>query len=378
MLEQNNHIIDTVILKVVAPCNLNCSYCYEYNMGDDSWKFKPKRISHDMIELICNEIQRYINANNLKNFSVTLHGGEPLMLSEKNLENLLFRISKIKVDNLKIGMQTNATLANINKIKILNNYNVNIGVSVDGNEKANKYRVDLKGNSAHERIVKGIELIKKEANYFSGFLSVVNLNTEPSDVLDFLSQYEPYQIDLLQPFANYNNPPIPSKTKYNFGDWMIKAFTYWNENKRLSKIKIRYFEDAIFSIIKNESRSDWFGLKPPGYVIVATDGNYEGLDTLKVADKSVRVTEKNVINSSIDDFIMSEANKIRLGGLSMLPDDCKNCQIKKWCSGGYLPTRFSSENGYNNRSYYCSDLKNLFDHINIWLQKNHNRNETRL
>ena len=378
MLEQNNHIIDTVILKVVAPCNLNCSYCYEYNMGDDSWKFKPKRISHDMIELICNEIQRYINANNLKNFSVTLHGGEPLMLSEKNLENLLFRISKIKVDNLKIGMQTNATLANINKIKILNNYNVNIGVSVDGNEKANKYRVDLKGNSAHERIVKGIELIKKEANYFSGFLSVVNLNTEPSDVLDFLSQYEPYQIDLLQPFANYNNPPIPSKTKYKFGDWMIKAFTYWNENKRLSKIKIRYFEDAIFSIIKNESRSDWFGLKPPGYVIVATDGNYEGLDTLKVADKSVRVTEKNVINSSIDDFIMSEANKIRLGGLSMLPDDCKNCQIKKWCSGGYLPTRFSSENGYNNRSYYCSDLKNLFDHINIWLQKNHNRNETRL
>lgn len=378
MLEQNNHIIDTVILKVVAPCNLNCSYCYEYNMGDDSWKFKPKRISHDMIELICNEIQRYINANNLKNFSVTLHGGEPLMLSEKNLENLLFRISKIKVDNLKIGMQTNATLANINKIKILNNYNVNIGVSVDGNEKANKYRVDLKGNSAHERIVKGIELIKKEANYFSGFLSVVNLNTEPSDVLDFLSQYEPYQIDLLQPFANYNNPPIPSKTKYKFGDWMIKAFTYWNENKRLSKIKIRYFEDAIFSIIKNESRSDWFGLKPPGYVIVATDGNYEGLDTLKVADKSVRVTEKNVINSSIDDFIMSEANKIRLGGLSMLPDDCKNCQIKKWCSGGYLPTRFSSENGYNNRSYYCSDLKNLFDHINIWLQKNHNRNETRV
>ena len=378
MLEQNNHIIDTVILKVVAPCNLNCSYCYEYNMGDDSWKFKPKRISHDMIELICNEIQRYINANNLKNFSVTLHGGEPLMLSEKNLENLLFRISKIKVDNLKIGMQTNATLANINKIKILNNYNVNIGVSVDGNEKANKYRVDLKGNSAHERIVKGIELIKKEANYFSGFLSVVNLNTEPSDVLDFLSQYEPYQIDLLQPFANYNNPPIPSKTKYKFGDWMIKAFKYWNENKRLSKIKIRYFEDAIFSIIKNESRSDWFGLKPPGYVIVATDGNYEGLDTLKVADKSVRVTEKNVINSSIDDFIMSEANKIRLGGLSMLPDDCKNCQIKKWCSGGYLPTRFSSENGYNNRSYYCSDLKNLFDHINIWLQKNHNRNETRV
>ena len=105
------------------------------------------------------------------------------MLSEKNLENLLFRISKIKVDNLKIGMQTNATLANINKIKILNNYNVNIGVSVDGNEKANKYRVDLKGNSAHERIVKGIELIKKEANYF---IRLPNENSKKSFICPFM------------------------------------------------------------------------------------------------------------------------------------------------------------------------------------------------
>lgn len=375
MPKLNNQIIDTVILKVVAPCNLNCSYCYEYNMGDDSWKYKPKRISDEMTEIICNEIQRYIKQNNLKSFLVTLHGGEPLMLSEKNLENLLSKINKINVEELKIGMQTNATLVNKNKIKILNKYKVNIGVSIDGDEKANKYRVDHKGNTSHDRTVKGIELIKKEANFFSGFLSVVNLNSEPSEVLDFLSKYNPYQIDLLQPFANYNNPPVPSKTKYKFADWMIKAFSYWNSNKEMSKIKIRYFEDAIFSIINNESRSDWFGLKPPGYVIIATDGNYEGLDTLKVADESVRVSEKNVTNSSIDDFIMTETNKIRLGGLSMLPDDCKECSIKNWCSGGYLPTRYSSENGYNNRSYYCSDLKKIFYHINIWVNKNSKVNE---
>ena len=33
MLSENKYLIDTVIIKVVAPCNLNCTYCYEYNMA---------------------------------------------------------------------------------------------------------------------------------------------------------------------------------------------------------------------------------------------------------------------------------------------------------------------------------------------------------
>ena len=36
---------NTLIVKFASPCNLNCTYCYEYNTGDDSWKKKPKFIS---------------------------------------------------------------------------------------------------------------------------------------------------------------------------------------------------------------------------------------------------------------------------------------------------------------------------------------------
>lgn len=371
MLSENKYLIDTVIIKVVAPCNLNCTYCYEYNMGDDSWKKKPKRISKGTLLIVRERIQKYINDNNLNSFAVTLHGGEPLMLSEIILEEYLSILSKINVKKLQIGIQTNATLANLNKIKILNKYNVNIGVSIDGNENANKFRVDLKGKQAHKRIVEGVELIKKHAKYFSGFLSVVNLNAEPDEVLDFLAKFNPAQIDFLQPFANYSNPPIILDTKYNYGDWMVKAFSHWNKKKNLSKIRIRYFEDALFSILNNESRSDWFGIKPPGYIIISTDGSYEGLDTIKVASEEARITNKNAENSDIDDVAASDILKIRKTGLSQLPDDCKKCKIKKWCSGGYFPTRYSQEKGYNNKSYYCADLKIFFNYLNNWIQAEH-------
>ena len=61
---------------------------------------------------------------------------------------------------------------------------------------------------------------------------------------------------------------------------------------------------------------------------------------------------------------------MRSGGAAELPDDCKSCSIKNWCSGGYFPTRYSLERGYNNASYYCSDLKVLFKHISKWINKN--------
>jgi hypothetical protein len=33
------------------------------------------------------------------------------------------------------------------------------------------------------------------------------------------------------------------------------------------------------------------------------------------------------------------------------------------CGGGYLPHRFSKENGYDNPSVYCDDLYETFEHI---------------
>jgi uncharacterized protein len=38
------------------------------------------------------------------------------------------------------------------------------------------------------------------------------------------------------------------------------------------------------------------------------------------------------------------------------------------CGGGYLPHRFSKENGYDNPSVYCDDLYAAFEHIQSALE----------
>lgn len=81
----NTFVINSIVLKVVAPCNLNCSYCYEYNRGDSTWKDMPKQISSETAACIGMRISEYASSVSKKHFQINLHGGEPTMLGEKDL-----------------------------------------------------------------------------------------------------------------------------------------------------------------------------------------------------------------------------------------------------------------------------------------------------
>lgn len=367
-------MINTIIFKVVAPCNINCSYCYEYNRGDDSWKSKPKRVLIDVIKKVAFRIKEYCSLHKIEKFDVNFHGGEPLMLGEKKLrilfETLLENTSNIK---LNLGIQTNGTLINNELLDLFEEFNVAVGLSLDGGRRQNRYRIGHDGKPAFDKIINGLNLLKERKRIFSGLLCVIDLNSNPAEVIQELSNFSPPSIDLLPPFGNFDNPPFGSPYKYSLSDWIIKAFEYWTSSSDLQKIKIRYLEDVLIAILADESRSDWFGIRPPGYIVVATDGNYEGLDTLKVTlTKTARNSELNVFDHNIEAVANSDIIEIRSQGAAGLCDECKRCSIVKWCGGGYLPNRYSTKNGFNNPSYNCRDLKNIFKYMGNWILKQNN------
>jgi radical SAM protein with 4Fe4S-binding SPASM domain len=52
-----------------------------------------------------------------------------------------------------------------------------------------------------------------------------------------------------------------------------------------------------------------------------------------------------------------------------LCEKCRQCKSMNACGGGYLPHRFSKENGYDNPSVYCDDLYATYEHIRSVLGK---------
>ena len=358
--------ISTIIFKTAAPCNLNCTYCYEYNRGDSSWKSKPPSVALELCAILGQRIRDYCGAAGISQFGVTLHGGEPMLAGPAKIARIIdeIRLNAAPI-KIRMGMQTNATLTTPAMLEVLASRKVNVGVSLDGDDFANRNRVDHRGELSRDRTVAGIAMLRS-VGLLSGIQAVIDLDSEPGAVLDALADFDPPLIELGIPFGNHDNPPHSGTTRYSLGAWMVAAFGHWVSSPRLSGRKVRILQDALTSIINEKSTSDWFPAVPPGYLVVATDGSYEGLDPLKVAGAAGRVLNLKIQDDPIVSALDHPAIVARSSS-SQLCSECRACAMVQWCHGGYYPTRYGRGRDFDNPSVYCADFKQLFSGLGNWL-----------
>src|SRR6476619_3302013 len=69
----------SLVLKVASRCNLNCTSCYMYNMGDSTYKNQPKVMSDAVVDGILQKTLLHCQRHNIEEFLFIFHGGEPLL-----------------------------------------------------------------------------------------------------------------------------------------------------------------------------------------------------------------------------------------------------------------------------------------------------------
>ena len=121
--------IDTVLIKVASRCNINCSYCYVYNMGDSGWADMPKRISHETTLAVALAL-RDLSSAQQRPFAVTLHGGEPLLLGHAGLARLLETLRENVPLDYSVSIQTNGMLITDRILDICSEYRTTVSVSI--------------------------------------------------------------------------------------------------------------------------------------------------------------------------------------------------------------------------------------------------------
>lgn len=357
--------LDTVVIKMAAPCNLACTYCYEYFTGDESWKKKPKHFTEDLAEILGSRIYEHAKLTGIKSFNIVAHGGEPLLLGSRKIDAIFSAIRENMRDVLaNFSIQTNATLINDDICEVLVKHNVFVGVSIDGNRNQNARRIDHVGAPTFDRAISGINQIKKtKGAKFGGVLCVVDVENSPEEVIEFLCSLNPPSIDLLQPFISHDSAGVLRKEiAEKFGNWMVRAMNKWLSNRNWESIRIRVLEDALKSIITEKPTTDWFGPRGLRYLIVETDGSYDLLDQLKAVGSTsifTRAVGSSIHDCSLEEAIGKSRRLLMEYKADRLPDDCKDCRWEKICAGGHLPSRYSIKNSFNNRSVYCEGIQYL-------------------
>lgn len=357
--------ISSFVIKIASRCNLNCTYCYEFNMGDTSWMAMPKMMSLDVFEKVLYRIKEHCSAHSFDNVSISLHGGEPLLVRHERFEDYLKMIkNKLRHLRVSVGLQTNGLLIDNDYIELFEKYDASVGVSLDGIPETNdKYRVFHSGKGSGKKVENKLRILKKSKT-FGGILSVIDLESNPIDTWRYLASFDPPVVDFLLPHAHWENTTEEERREIipKYGDWLIEIFDDWFDGYR-QDIRIRFFEEILYRVFGQPGTLESLGLEEISLITVASNGDYEQVDTMKSVFPGAHTTSLNVWSHTLDDVLIHNSILARQSGMTGLCDTCKRCEIVNICGGGYYPHRYSDKNSYSNPSVYCNSLMNLIEHI---------------
>jgi uncharacterized protein len=360
----------TIVVKIASRCNLNCSYCYMYNLGDSTYKKQPKLMSETTINQLISQVKAHCISNNIKRFDFVIHGGEPLLAPMKHIEYFITKAIKELGPEIYccFFIQTNGTLLTKEWVDLFVKYDLNIGISLDGNELQNdRHRVYHSGKGSYKDVVKGINVLceNQKARERFGILTVIDVENDPIELYDLFKRQGFSSADFLLPDHNHETPPKRLKEAVvaptDYGDWYIKLFDKWfNDEKPL---EIRFFSQIVQIILGGSTGGDNIGSNKNDVLVLETNGEYEAVDVLKCCGDGFTKTGVNVSNATINEALSTPLAHAYYMSHKYLPKKCVACPVNEICGAGYIPHRYKKGKGFNNPSIYCNDLLKLITHI---------------
>ena len=207
------------LLKVASRCNLACDYCYVYRHEDQSWRDQPHFMSERTLLRFAERLDAYVRLYKLPEFSVTFHGGEPLLYGADRLVRAAqqIRSSVTSSCNIEFSLQTNGTLLTDEAIEEFEQARISVSLSLDGPGHVNDlHRLDHSGKSTFESVVAAIEkLNRRKSDIFRGVIAVIDPQVSPRELFEFFGPMALPRLDLLLPDATHQHPPIGRERQHN-------------------------------------------------------------------------------------------------------------------------------------------------------------------
>ncbi|HTB85176.1 MAG TPA: anaerobic sulfatase-maturation protein [Candidatus Sulfotelmatobacter sp.] len=377
-----------VMAKPTGPiCNLDCKYCFYLekeklypgkSTGQSSWA-----MADDVLE---NYIRQYIEGQQVPVVNFAWQGGEPTLLGVEFFRKAV-TLQKRHAGGKQItnAFQTNGVLLDDEWGAFFAENQFLVGISIDGpRELHDRYRVSKGGQPTFDRVMRGIECLKKHRVEFNTLTTVHRHNADhPLEIYRFLKeigsgfmQFIPIVervanapgrdgLFLVAPGAEEAATVSPwSVEPLQYGKFLCAIFDEWVRGD-VGRYFIQTFDVALES---------WVGVPQSLCVFRETCG-------------AATVMEHNGDVYSCDHFVYPE---YRLGNLmseplsalvnlprqqkfgqdkrDKLPRQCRECEMLFACNGECPKHRFMrTPEGEPGLNYLCASYKLFFGHIDPYM-----------
>jgi uncharacterized protein len=351
-------IFKYLLLKVASRCNLKCTYCYWFK--DDTVYEKPRILTEEAEQALLTKLEEHINTYDIPHFTILFHGGEPLLLGKERFYNLCQSLKSIERKTkipIYLSMTTNGVLLDEEWVNYILKFKISVTVSIDGpKELHDQFRVDHAGRGSYERVVTALELLRNHG-IDPGVLSVCNPKEKPDTVVSHLIEtLKLRHFDILLPDNTHEDHFISVASYYQ------RLFDLWYD-RYSGIIEIRYIKAIVRALLGGSTGIESIGYGPITTLTMLTDGSLEPLDVLRIAGNGHTRTNLSIQNHTFQDVTNDPVWLEAFHASLNLNKLCQQCEYKSACGGGFLPTRWSRENRYDNPSVYCEDIKELFEYI---------------
>jgi uncharacterized protein len=359
------------VVKIAGRCNINCSYCYMYNKGDESYKGLPKVMPAAVVTTLLTKIREHCIEHRVPVFYIALHGGEPLLAGKEFFRRFVTQAREILLPETTpvIGLQTNGMLLDDEWCALFHELEIGVGISIDLMPSSHdRYRLDHKGKGTYERVIKGLKTIQSSVYTTQvGILGVIDIDTDPLQVYAHYTSLGLKKFNLLFPDNTYDDPPSGLKDFFTdrhqtpYANWLIPLFDKWFYDT--DKPRIRLFSQVVNLILGKKIASDYLGTGDNNMIVVETDGSIEPIDSLKICGDSFTKSDLNIMTHTINEALQNDLIGLFYNYRNTVPDQCSHCAVRNICGGGFLAHRYSKEKGFNNASIYCLDLMKFIVHV---------------
>ena len=168
-----------------AICNLDCKYCF-FLSKEMLYPGSRFRMADDLLETY---IRQLVESHRVPEVTLAWQGGEPTLMGLDFFRRSIEYAQKCKKSDqtLQHTMQTNGVLLDDEWCEFFKEHNFLIGISFDGTpEMHDTYRVDKGGQPTFDRVMRGLNYLKKHNVDFNILCTVHAANVEhPTEVYRF-------------------------------------------------------------------------------------------------------------------------------------------------------------------------------------------------
>lgn len=337
---------------VGVKCNLQCRYCYEH----------PQREAGNVLnaydlQKIKAAVEREVGDRETTSFS--LHGGESLLMSVEDLEELWsWGLEKYG----RNGIQTNGTLINDAHIRMFKRYHVCVGISVDGPGALNDARwagTLERTREATARTHAAIERLCKEGIDTAPIISLHRHNAAPDKLPimhEWIRDLERIGVNRARMhIAALRNESVRKEYGLSTEEYVAALVSFLNLEKQLTKFRFDTFAEMRKMLLGDDTNAVCSWMTCDVYTT-----------------RSVRAIEGdgqrgNCGHANIDGigFVKSDTEGferyIALYQTAQEHGGCKGCRFFLMCKG-HCPGD-GIDGDWRNRSQYCEVWKAVYRHL---------------